>query len=215
MTNVKMETEKYGNMFQSLFSRLEEVLKQNTELQSRVGELEERVRSLSAQSNGDGSPSISETVYREMEDRHSRQKFLIISGLEEPLTGSPAERRLRDKEIVEGLAHKIGVTDFEVSDVLRIGPVHGRKPRLLRLKCPSKTVRTSLLRSSKNLRKHSEFQKVYINPDLTPLQREKDRLLRTELTSRRRAGESVIIREGRIVVLKWNDHEADRHPNFQ
>ena len=45
-----------------------------------------------------------------------------------------------------------------------------------------------------------EFRKVFIKPDLTPLQQSQEKALRFELKRRRDAGEDVILRRGKIVT---------------
>ena len=58
-----------------------------------------------------------------------------------------------------------------------------------------------ILRSAATLR-NSDWNRVYITPDLTWQEREKGRQLRAELTRRREAGEDNIhIRQGRIVPI--------------
>lgn len=214
MRNVKIEMEKYASMCESLFSRLDEVLKDNNELRSRVRDLEEKMDGMNELSSATRIPSFNEETYRELEDRHRRRKFLVISGIEEPCNGSPAERSLEEAQVVEDLAHKIGVQDIKVSEVLRVGSQHSQKPRLLRVKCSSMVIKSSLLRSAKNLRKFPEYRKVYINPDLTQAQRQVEKSLRAELASRRRAGERVMIRAGRIIELHTNPR-PDSTQNFR
>ena len=50
------------------------------------------------------------------------------------------------------------------------------------------------------LRKIPKYSELYINPDLTPAEREANRKLRQELAQRRAAGEEdIVIRNGTII----------------
>lgn len=200
LKTVKVELQKYGEKFQSLFTRIEELMKQNEQLTSRIEELEQKVDFLSSGPlGGERHPFLEENVLREAEERHKRRKYVIVSGLPEPSTGSPEERKFEDEKSMVALAQKIGVEGLEVNDTTRLGPLSSRKPRLLRFKCPSLKIKVSLLRAAKKLRKHKDYEKIFINPDLTKIQRENDKMLRSELKARRMAGEPVVIRFGRIV----------------
>lgn len=204
--------EKYGNIFQSLVFRLDEAMKQNSELVQRVKELESKVVSLYGGSSEENF--CPEEMMKEVHERHKRRKFVVISGLQEPSNGSLQERCLQDRNTVDLLARKIGVEELAVKQVSRIGSIQSSKPRLVRVKCSSMEMKNSLLRASKNLRRHEEYQQVFINPDLTKLQRERDKALRSELVTRRKAGARVMIRSGRIVELKGRYWNFDREQNF-
>lgn len=201
LKTVKDEIQKYGEKFDSLLTRIDEMSKQNEQLESRVRELEQKVASTCMSNTPPPvqDPFLEENVIREAEERHKRRKYVIISGLQEPSTGSPEERRLEDEKSVLKLAKKIGVENLEVGNASRLGSLKAQKPRLLRLKCSTFPMKTSLLRAARNLRREKDYENVFINPDLTKLQRENDKMLRTELKARRRAGEQVVIRSGRIV----------------
>lgn len=199
LTSVKVEVEKNGQMFDAIFKRLDDALKQNEVLMNRVKELEDTVKGLEALSHQKSAAVLSEDALREVEERHRRRKFVIVSGLPEPCSGSLDERALHDKKAINALASQIGVDSLEVSNITRIGSSKTKAPRLVRFKCSSVEKKFSLLRASRHLRRHEQYARVFLRPDLTKLQREKDRELRTELEYRRSAGERVVIRSGKIV----------------
>lgn len=208
LKDVKTEIGKYCELLQlSLLKRLDEMMEKNEELNSRVKELEGRVEKLSKGCSNEGERSFGEDVCRESEERHKRRKFVIISGLREPPSGSPEERLQEDRKSVRALALRIGVESLEVMECSRIGPLTSQRPRLLRAKLSSFKMKSDLLRAAKNLRRHKDYQKVFINPDLTRIQRETDKALRMELKTRRGAGESVVIRGGRIVNGMSRDNQ--------
>jgi hypothetical protein len=215
LKTVKAEISKNGEMFQTLFTKLEEVIKQNGKLVSKVRELEQQVQILSERQQGESDTIPPEDVCREIEERLKRQMYVIVSGLDEPYTGSPEERSLEERRSVEALAQKIGVRNLQPESIVRIGALNSKKPRLLRLKCSTVEEKISLLRASRNLRKHADYKKVFINPDLTKQQREKAKALRSELRDRRAAGENVAIRGGRIIDASVNSSSpAKREQNF-
>jgi hypothetical protein len=199
LKSVKAEMLKYGEMFQSLLHKFDEMVKQNGELVSRVSELEGQVAALTEAQQSEPASSPPEDAFREFEERYKRRKFVIVSGLPEACSGTLEERCAQDRRSVESLIQKTGVRSFEFKNVSRIGALNSRRPRLLKFKCSSLEMKIALLRASRNLRRHADCESIYISPDLTRLQRERDRVLRTELRIRRQAGERVVIRAGKIV----------------
>ena len=140
-----------------------------------------------------------EDTVHEAQERQKRRKYLIVSGLPEPTTESPDERTEKDKETIESIAEELGVDDVDPECVSRIGRMDPSKPRLLRFKCSGMESKMDLLRNSRKLRDCPKFQKVFVNPDLTAMQRKLNASLRAELKARRDAGEKVMIRRGRVV----------------
>ena len=100
--------------------------------------------------------------------------------------------------------------DLYPEEVSRIGRISDTRPRLLRFKCSSTKEKAEVLRLSKKLRSTQDYyNKVFVNPDLTLLQRKRDKQLRDEVKRRREEGEEVYIRRGRIV------NKANAFENFQ
>ena len=167
---------KYDERFDALLTRLDEMVERNGMLTSRIRELENKVQTLSEKQHEERHSvltvehsELSEDVYHEAEERYKRRKYLVVSGLQEPCSGSPEGRRLEDQKNIETLAHVVGVKNLQIRDIVRIGSMSQRRPRLVRFKCSSIDTKISLLRASRNLKRHVEFEKVFINPDLTKL----------------------------------------------
>ena len=140
-----------------------------------------------------------EELYNEIQERHRRRKCIVISGLPEPVAGSPDERKAEDKDAILRVAQSCGADLSNMKELSRIGKINGSRPRLLLVKCKDTRQKFDVLRLSKNLRKNSNFRNVYINPDLTVTERNRDRQLREELRQRRSKGEDVFIKHGKIV----------------
>ena len=195
---VKHEVEKINDAFGPLLIRVEELEKRNERLESEIQQMRGRSERLATTGHEEWSDTR-EDLLNEMEERHRRRKYLIVSGLPESRTGSIEDRRLKDRELIGAIASVTGMDEFEPRDIHRIGRLDGQRPRLLRLKCKDLDTKLAFLRAAKSLRNSSDFRKVYINPDLTRVQREKGKALRAELKARREAGEMVTIRRGKII----------------
>ena len=146
------------------------------------------------------------SVFDEIEDRDRRRTNLIISGLEEK-DGSVEERKEWDKSNTVKLLTHLGIiaenagVSYEdvVTTSYRVGRHRPDGNRLLKVVCKDQAAKKDILGKAKELRSNSTYRNVYINPDLTPMQQEESKRLRTELRSRRDKGEDVIIRRGKII----------------
>ena len=99
-----------------------------------------------------------------------------------------------------GLSPRCGIVDCR-----RLGRVEKNttdKIRPLRLTFTDIQIKRDVLCSGVKLRKSTNLtaQKIYISPDLTPVQRESERKLRDEMWARREQGERVTIHKGKIVA---------------
>src|SRR6266536_5461438 len=87
-----------------------------------------------------------------------------------------------------------------ISAVERLGRVKPSSTRPIRVIMANTDSRSEILKSCPDLRKHEEYKKVYISPDLTRKQQESDKILRDKLKQMRTAGETDIrIKRGKIV----------------
>ena len=140
----------------------------------------------------------SETVHEEAFQRFVKRDYLIVSGLPEQTSGSVDERREADEEAIESVGRAVGISKVDPEEIRRIGKMQPGRPRLLRFKCSNGDIRSTLLRTSKDLKKHHQYTNVFINRDLTRQQREQSKHLRLELKRRRDAGEDVVIFRGMV-----------------
>ena len=203
VASISCEIVKLNETVSSLLKRIDSIERNQIELERRCKILEEKT----TEAVTDITRMETEEILNEVEDRHAKRKFLIISGLPECKTGSPSERRFQDAETISELIADIGIDQFVPEKVARIGPLNQGKPRLLRFKCSDTSEKFSILRHAKNLRNNVKFPNIYINPDLTYIQRQRNKALREELKRRREAGENVRIRRGVVV-------ESDSILNF-
>ena len=95
----------------------------------------------------------------------------------------------------------------EIKDIIRLGTKKSGSARPLKVTFSNIDIKREVLSKSKllNAGKHKN---VFINPDLTPKQREQDRKLRIELKERRDAGEKdAQIKRGKIVTNTYTNHK--------
>lgn len=138
-----------------------------------------------------------------MQDAEARKNNLMIFGLRESDDISPEKRKQSDIRRIERLASEINVDFSEPQSVIRLGRV-GDKPRPVKIIGLSSNTRDSMLRSAHRVRaidKSLGLDRVYIKPDLTLKQQLTERNIRAEFRSRRDKGESVRIRNGKVIAV--------------
>ena len=203
LTTLKNEVEKLNDVVSSLTVKVDLLAVKNAELENRCQKLEDQSRNISSIKD---LRSETEDLLYEIEERQKRRKHLIVAGLPECSNGTLEERAAKDEETLRELSRGIGLENFDVEEVRRIGRISSSKPRLLRVKCYDNESKIAMLRKARSLRHLPQYSKVYINPDLTLFQREQNKQLRTELRRRREMGEKVTIRRGQIVDLTQEQH---------
>ena len=118
---------------------------------------------------------------------------------------TPTERKQHDLQKLSQLKqddNQLELKDNDIESVFRIGAKRENMPRMLCVRLRSPEVRSRLLENSPSLRKSKLAwkKKVYINPDLTKEQRERNQHARNELKRRKENGETdLIIRNFEVV----------------
>lgn len=83
---------------------------------------------------------------------------------------------------------------------VRLGQKQTSRPRSLLLKLSNETSRNQVLSQAPKLRFSNTWNQIYIQPDMTPTEREAYRKLQEEIKRRKSLGESnLIIRNGKII----------------
>ncbi len=140
----------------------------------------------------------------EQKERSNRDQNVIFHNIPESDSTDVNERKNHDIEQVQEVLTLLDVDDSEVKQPVRLGKkgnVPG-KPRLLKVTLNRVETKKETLNKAKKLRTatQSQYNKVYITPDLTYREREESRRLREELAERRAKGEKdVFIRQGKLV----------------
>ena len=136
----------------------------------------------------------------ETSNREKRVNNLVIFGIEEMNNQSQL------METIKNIFNEISpdIEDDEISTIERIGrseiyqKLH--KPRPVIVKFHSTSTKFQILRHAKTLKDSPKYCNIFVAPDLTPLQRLRNKHLREELRKRRESGETNLkIKKGEII----------------
>ena len=137
---------------------------------------------------------------RESQEKEKKKNNLILFNVPESVEQRNESRIEDDKKWCkkvfsrrEGLG--LEIQDEDVIEVIRLGKrqeLENSKPRPLLVKMYSAGIKWHVIKNAKKLKNSSEedVKKIFIVPDLTEKEREKDRELRKELERRRNNGEA-------------------------
>jgi hypothetical protein len=146
----------------------------------------------------------------ELEDIRKRRTNVIMHGLKESTSDDIDQRRQEDEDQIVNLLHSIRCDNISVATTTRLGkrqedPV--KNPRSLLMCVASEDQKDQILKLAKNLRGRKEYEKVFIQQDLTLKQRRKRSELVNELKQRRAAGEKNLILVNDKIVLRWQNQD--------
>jgi len=149
---------------------------------------------------------VSEAL-EEVIEREKRKLNVILVNVPECEGDSAEERQKGDLGRVGEMAKRIaGVDKEDISNPVRMGARNigkGGKPRMLRVTVRSEETKRKLLMNAYKLSEgEGNRNRMYINQDRTPKEREEFRKLREELERRRKDEPELVIRGGRIVQGK-------------
>ena len=133
-----------------------------------------------------------EAKIEEALEKERRKANLVIFNTNESLRPRVEEKIEDDRrECREIFGNALGVEGVRIEKVIRLGRVRedGRGRPML-VKVGSETEKWNLVGQAKKLRRIEKYRSVYINPDQSKEEREKDKKLRDELTERRSRGEA-------------------------
>lgn len=157
-------------------------------------------------SNEDTVQVSREDVLEEIEISKRRMN-IVINGIKE----NEDEREVV-KDVIAKLVGARGVAS--ISDVERIGirSSDKKKHRMVRVIFTNVQVKFDILKAAPEVRDYPEFKKLFISPDLTKRQQEKDKVLRDKLKECRENGASEAkIKRGQV-VKKENGVEVVVYP---
>ena len=170
-----------------------------SKLESKVTDQENEIKTLKGNlSCLSNSSSPENDFYDEIEMRMSKRENLIIFGVPESETGSVLDRKAADESYLNHLIQELDIQNFEFKRLERIGKISANRGRLLKVSGVDLQKKQEILRRSRGLRNSNQYKRVFINADLTPMQRQKQRELQSELRDRRTRGEDVIISRGKV-----------------
>ena len=134
-------------------------------------------------------------------EKDRRKLNIVVHNIPEEDWNVPyTERTSRDATKVEKLCRDVFRLVVKADQAFRVGKGSNGRPRLLIIRLQDEATKWDILRMARELRNSDEYSNVYISPDLTPQEQQRDKALRDEVKRRRLNGEVVEIRRGRVVV---------------
>ena len=139
--------------------------------------------------------SVAVNVADELSERNKRKCNIVVHNLPEP----PTTNSQSDTNCFLGICHDSLDLNVEVIKSVRLGQKQTSRPRSLLLKLSNEASCNQVLSQAPKLRFSSTWNQIYIQPDMTPTEREAYRKLQEEIKRRKSLGESnLIIRNGKI-----------------
>ena len=134
-------------------------------------------------------------------NRESRKLNVILHNIPEPTAEQATDRKAEDKEqIADMIENGLPLEPIETHSIIRLEKKIEGKARLTKVTLDSVKNKRDVLNNAKNVRNSSTWGRVYITPDLTPRERDANKILREELKKRRDDGETgLFIRRGKIL----------------
>jgi hypothetical protein len=200
-------------------AKLDNVLRVLEILAGRIDNFERKHEACSAESIDKKIAEKVEEYVDEIMEREKRKLNIIVANLPESEKETVEDRKTEDRDRVRQLVRKI-VDETEAQEVdnpVRLGQLQiGRntKPRLLRMTLKNEETKKKIMRNVASLNKNvPPKDRVYINDDSTPKEREKIRKLVTELKTRTGNGEQNLMinyREGKVVTRPQKQAQDQR-----
>ena len=133
-------------------------------------------------------------------ERERRKNNLIIFSLKESDKKDPKERYKDDEEMCQRLLSKLGFSDLGIETTIRIGKKVPSRDRPLLMKLSHVKDVRMILQGKNKLKKVDGFMNVYIEKDLTTMEREQNKKLRRELYEKRDEGRGWFMIKGKKIV---------------
>ena len=192
-------------------------------VKTEVIDLKKRMDNVEKKLQGSVTKEISVAI-NEKTDIERRKLNLVVFNLPEIISDKEnawdlPEKINKDIEDITNIINTeldIEIGDNIIKDARRLGRKQtgaDGKPRPLKIVFSDLRKKREVLDAAKKLRSSENdiAKRLFINPDLTEAQREKDRELRKQMWERRGKGENVVIQRGEIVQA---DHEVRKtRPN--
>ena len=154
-------------------------------------------------------------IIDEYQDRERRKANIILHNIPEPDNDTRTEKELMDRQTFTRITEEVFNMKVKATKAIRLGRPQEDRPRLVLITLENPEVRRDILKRCKELRGIEEWERVYISPDLTQPERQRNKELRDELKRRREDGETnIMIRRGRIVSdNRRRPDDNDRNQN--
>lgn len=198
LSALKNEVDSLKSTIATLQASIDELREENEALKNKYKYLNNQYNNLNNQLLELGPPDFNK-IAQEVENRAHKKFNLVISGVPEPVTGSSEARAVSDSSTCTEILETLGIGPDDVCEVSRLGRPSAGRDRLLRVRCRQMSARNEALRRARDLRKHTKFRGVFINPDRTPMQQLSHKELISELNHRKRNNEDVVIFRNKVI----------------
>ena len=200
----------------SLMSNLEETIMTKVDLK-----IKQQIENSFSEKNKEIEEKVVKQIEMKMEEKEEKEKRsnnIVIWNLPE---STEEDTKLKKKEDLSNAAKLLSqIVDIEEGDLtesLRIGRKTENKPRLLKLTVASQEQKKQIIANARKINKPNTVPKdrIYINPDMTPAERDQEKKMRdnlkAELKERQEKGEiDLAIRGNRIVHLDGHRGQGDK-----
>jgi hypothetical protein len=167
---------------------VDKLLTEITKLNQKIGMLEEKIgkqeKTVAGSCDWSGllkgtqkqkssqQVALLQVVAKEQADKDDKALNVVIFGMPSISTYSDlTEKKNLELESVKKIFDKIGVASSSIANVRSLRTSNNSAPLVVKLRTLES--KGSVLRSSKKLKSIDEFKKVFINPDLTEVQRKR------------------------------------------
>ena len=193
--------------------QLERIERKIDEVKVEVGKhdlIEKKIEGLKAEGTvrSTSIPQVIQECMKKAEenkkDEDKRKRNVVVTNFAESQASQPSERLEEDVEAFTKLVKQSLRLNVKVERAFRAGKKIEDKPRPLIITLESEAVKWDVLKQGKVLREAEDEQlrKVYINPDLSKEERERQWKVREEYRARKAKGENVKIVKGKCVVAE-------------
>ena len=142
------------------------------------------------------TPKSALDIVDEMADRERRKQNVVVYNFKE------CADRKADIEAFQAICATVFKLDANICKAIRLGAKNANKPRPLLLVVEDIDHKNYLLSHSHYLRRHDQYNKVYVVPDRTKHERTKHQKAVEEIRQRRAKGETGLIICNGIVTVK-------------
>ena len=141
------------------------------------------------------------TFINEEKEKSKRKLNLIFHNIAESTKEDGVARKQDDISCVSNILQQYLGLSTKIEKAFRLGQ-RKEKPRLLKVSVSSKQEKAMILRNCIKLRNSDNpaiISKIFITPDLTPIEQAANKKLRDELKEKNRDGNFFRIRNGQII----------------
>ena len=198
---LKLEISQVKSNLESKISNVE--IKFSNEAQSLKAQIEASESGIERKIQEKLSSSADQNI-KEMEERERRKCNIMIFNMPESGSQDKDECIMHDKKLVNQILEEIEIP-AKVCNMYRVGGSESSNARPLRVILASADEQKKVLNAAVKLKSNAAFKDIFINKDLTPLERQQRNLLVAEKKRKQAeseaAGQSVswVIHRGRVV----------------